>query len=83
MDTVQNIKLVGVLQHEKERMHTATLWNVSQCSLHKIRSFGAPATSCFLVRLIFDPKYGGDNFLRNVGSHMDYAALYTRRWQHS
>jgi hypothetical protein len=26
---------------------------------------------------------GGDTFLRNVGSHMEYTALYPRRWQHT
>jgi hypothetical protein len=33
--------------------------------------------------LIFDPKDGGNTFLRNVCSYTDYIALYGRRWQHS
>jgi hypothetical protein len=32
--------------------------------------------------MIFDPEDGGDTFLRNVGSHKNYMALYPRRWQH-
>jgi hypothetical protein len=30
-----------------------------------------------------DPVDGGHTFLRNVGSLMDYTALYPSRWQHS
>jgi hypothetical protein len=37
----------------------------------------------FLARLIFCPEDGGDTFLRKVCSHMDYTALYPRRFQHS
>jgi hypothetical protein len=29
----------------------------------------------------FEPQDGRDTFLRNVGSHTDYTALYPRRWQ--
>jgi hypothetical protein len=36
--------------------------------------------SCwFLAQLIFDPENGGDTFLWNVGSYLDYTALYPRR----
>jgi hypothetical protein len=35
-----------------------------------------------LSLLIFDPENGGDTFLRNVGLHTDYKALYPKRWQH-
>jgi hypothetical protein len=42
----------------------------------------SPAASQFLSRLIFDLQDEGDKFLRNVGSHTDYRALYPRRWQH-
>jgi hypothetical protein len=35
----------------------------------------------FDARLIFNPEDGGDSFLRNVGSYMDYTAPYPRRWQ--
>jgi predicted membrane channel-forming protein YqfA (hemolysin III family) len=30
----------------------------------------------FLVWHIFDPEVGGYTFLRNVGSYMDYTAIY-------
>jgi hypothetical protein len=33
-------------------------------------------------RLIFYPEDGSDTFLRNVGSHTDYTALFPRIWQH-
>jgi hypothetical protein len=33
--------------------------------------------------MIFHPEGGGDTFIGNVGSHMDYMVLYPRRWQHS
>jgi hypothetical protein len=34
-----------------------------------------------LLRLFFDPEYGGDMFLRNVGwIPTDYTVLYPRRW---
>jgi hypothetical protein len=36
------------------------------------------ATRWFLARLIFYPEDGGNTFLRNVGSHTDYMALYPR-----
>jgi hypothetical protein len=39
------------------------------------------AICLFRVRLIFDPEDGSDTFLRNVGSDMDYTALYLMRWQ--
>jgi hypothetical protein len=35
-----------------------------------------------IARLIFDLEDGDDTFLRNVGSHTEYTALYPRRWQH-
>jgi hypothetical protein len=41
-----------------------------------------PAPCWFLAWLIFNPEDGGDTFFRNVSSHMDYMALYPRRWQH-
>jgi hypothetical protein len=31
--------------------------------------------------MIFDPEDGGDTFLRNIGSHTVYTALYPRRWK--
>jgi hypothetical protein len=34
-----------------------------------------------LARLIFDHECVGDTFLRNVGSYMDYTALFPRKWQ--
>jgi hypothetical protein len=39
-----------------------------------------PVAPYFLARLIFEPENGGDTFLRNVCSHMDYTAIYPRRW---
>jgi hypothetical protein len=30
-----------------------------------------------------DPKDGGASLLRNFGSHMDFTALYPRRWRFS
>jgi hypothetical protein len=41
------------------------------------------AAHWFLARPIFDPEDGGDTFLRKVGSHTNYTALYSRSWQHS
>jgi hypothetical protein len=35
----------------------------------------------FLARLIFVSEDRGDMSLRNVGSYMDYTALYPRIWQ--
>jgi hypothetical protein len=37
----------------------------------------------FVVWLTFDPEDGDDIFLRNVCSHVNYTALYIRRWQQS
>jgi hypothetical protein len=42
-----------------------------------------PAVRWFLDRLNFYPDDGVNTFLRNVHSHTDYTALYSRRWQHS
>jgi hypothetical protein len=39
----------------------------------------APAARWFLAKLFFYHEDGGDIFLRNVGSHTDYTALYPRR----
>jgi hypothetical protein len=33
-----------------------------------------------LIFWLSDSEDGGDTFLRNVGSHIDYTALYLRRW---
>jgi hypothetical protein len=41
------------------------------------------ATRMFLARLIFEPETGSGTFLRNVGSHTEYAVLYLTTWQHS
>jgi hypothetical protein len=43
--------------------------------------YGLQAAS-LLLRL-FGPEEGGDTFLRNVGSHLDYTAPYHRilQWQ--
>jgi hypothetical protein len=30
----------------------------------------------YVPNLVFDPEDGGDTFLRNVGSHTDYATIY-------
>jgi hypothetical protein len=48
------------------------------------RNMSLKLTTCFhvgvLVGLFFDPKYGGDMFLQNVGwLSTDYTALYPRR----
>jgi hypothetical protein len=35
----------------------------------------------FLVPLNFYTEDGGNIFLRNVGSHTDFTAVYPRRWE--
>jgi hypothetical protein len=65
-------------------------WDTAPCSLHVNWRFGGTyhlhfqgrKSRWFLARLIFCPEDGGYTFLREVGSHMDYTALYLRRWQH-
>jgi hypothetical protein len=41
----------------------------------------AQLPSYLLSWLIFNPEDGGDTFLRNVSTYMDYTVLYSRRWQ--
>jgi hypothetical protein len=48
-------------------MNVAIFWVIAPCSPY--------------ARV--DPEDEGDSFLRKVGSHRDYTALYPRRWQHS
>jgi hypothetical protein len=36
-----------------------------------------------LALLILALKDEGDTFLRTIGLHVDYMALYLRRWEHS
>jgi hypothetical protein len=35
-------------------------------------NFRPPAARWFIAGLVFHPEYGGDTFLRNIGSHTDY-----------
>jgi hypothetical protein len=59
-------------------MNAAIFWDVAPCCpfSSKKRAGGRwPGRIC----LIFDTEDEGDTFLRNVGSHTDYAALYPRR----
>jgi hypothetical protein len=74
-------------------INVAFFWDIAPFSPYVKRRFGGTchlssfaypaATHWFLALLIFDPEDGIDTFLRNVGSHTDYAALYPRRWEHS
>jgi hypothetical protein len=54
-------------------MSVADFWDIEPCRLY------VNLLRAILVRLIFDPEDGADTFLRNVGSHTDYTALYPRR----
>jgi hypothetical protein len=75
--------------------NVAIFWDIAPCSSYMNRCFGGTyhlylqvvtlrySNSACLAMLTFDPEYGGDTFLRNVGSLVDYTALYPRRWQHS
>jgi hypothetical protein len=60
-------------------MKFAIFWDIALCSLYM--SWLGYLPSLVSCSLIFDPEDGGDTFLRNVGSYMDYTALYPRRWQ--
>jgi hypothetical protein len=50
-------------------------WVVKPCSSEERM---APAPAGFLLGLLFDPEYGGDTFLRNVGFSHNYKALQPR-----
>jgi hypothetical protein len=59
----------------KELLKGTIFWDIIQ---------GALLATCFhagfLLSLFFDPEYGGDMFLRNVGLlSTHYTALYARR----
>jgi hypothetical protein len=72
-------------------------WDIVPCSPYMSLCFGGTyhlhlqgrksakqETTCscwFLARLIFNPEDGGDMFLRNISSYMDYMALYPRIWK--
>jgi hypothetical protein len=62
-------------------MKNAVLWDVTQCGSCMNRRFGGTATcsSWFLACGFFNPKDGGDTFLRNVGSHKIHTAPHPRR----
>jgi hypothetical protein len=50
-------------------------------SILSVNKILAEQETRMLARLIFNFEDRGDKFLSNVGSYMDYTALYTRRWQ--
>jgi hypothetical protein len=74
-------------------MKGTIFWDITPCSPLKVnRRFGGTyllhlhgsvfhlLTRWFLLGLFFDPKDGGDMFLRKVGClAKDYTALYPRR----
>jgi hypothetical protein len=67
-------------------MNSAIFRDTALCSTYVSRRFrgtwpGIPAACHILARLTFDAENGGDTFLRNVGSHTHYTALYPRGWQ--
>jgi hypothetical protein len=53
------------------------LWDIALCTSYVNWHFGGTYPSS-----VFDSEDGGDSFLRNVGSYMDYTRLYPLRWQH-
>jgi hypothetical protein len=55
-------------------MKNALFWDVAPCI-----SCAATCSRCFLARGIFYLEYGGDKYLRNVGSHKIYTAPHPRR----
>jgi hypothetical protein len=65
-------------------MKIVILWDTAPCSHDPMaHSVYPPALTLVSCWLFCDPEDGGDTFLRNVGSHTDYTALYPRRWQSS
>jgi hypothetical protein len=72
---MNSTKYVGFEVLTAVMRNVAVFWDTALC--------GPYANHVSVERLIFDPEVGGDTFLRNVGLHMDYTALYFRRWQHS
>jgi hypothetical protein len=60
-----------------ESLSGSIFWVMTPCSLHMNL-----LARLFLARLIFYPENGGNTFLRNVGSHTDYAALYRKRYNY-
>jgi hypothetical protein len=53
-------------------MNVAIFWGIALCEPTFRRNVSPHAARWILALQIFDPKDGGDTFLRNVGSHMDY-----------
>jgi hypothetical protein len=75
-------------------MHVATSWDIVSCSPYVNRPFGRTYRLHLKGRKSAEQETsmqqvtgrnfaGGDMFLRNVGLHADYTALYPRRWQRS
>jgi hypothetical protein len=69
-------------------MNVAVLCDIAPCSrrfggtyhLHLQRRKSAEQETSVQKVARQNSKDGGDTFLRNVGSHTDYTALYLRRW---
>jgi hypothetical protein len=62
-------------------MNAAIAWDTAPCSPYMKPTFRrnvSPSARWFLARMIFDYDDGGDTFFRNVGSHTDYKALYSK-----
>jgi hypothetical protein len=87
-DSGHGVLYVGFKVPTTVVMNVDIFWNVAPCSRHVNRHFGvtitlifrvSPAARWFLAGLVFDPEDGDDTFLPNVGLHMDYMALYSRR----
>jgi hypothetical protein len=61
-------------------MDSVIFWDIVLCIPHVNRNLGG---TYYLHLLIFNPEDGGDTFLQNISSHLDFMALYPRRRQHS
>jgi hypothetical protein len=63
-------------------MNVAIVWDIAPCSPYMNRRFeGHLLHVGFLFGWFFYSEDGGDTFLRNIGSHTDYTALYPIIWQ--
>jgi hypothetical protein len=81
-------RLHGVISQKMAFFLTSTVRtsNPNTCNSKRDRRFGGtylfnlpPASGGLLLSLLFDPDYGGDMFLRNVGLSPNYKELQSRR----
>jgi hypothetical protein len=81
------IKLLGFEVLTEVVVKPSVSWDVTPCSSLNVNGrFGGTyclhlLATCFMLGLFFDPEYGGDMFLRNVGwLSTGYTLLYLRKY---